>query len=58
MILVFCTEKAKIEAQIRAAEAAAKMKAEGELKKRREREREAARMALQKVYPFLFCSYF
>ncbi|GMI77711.1 hypothetical protein like AT5G46550 [Hibiscus trionum] len=42
-------EKARIEAQIRAAEAAAKMKAEAELKRQREQEREAARLALQKM---------
>ncbi|XP_039036198.1 transcription factor GTE12-like [Hibiscus syriacus] len=42
-------EKAKLEAQIRAAEAAARMKAEAELKRERELEREAARLALQKM---------
>uniref|UniRef100_A0A2P2M815 Bromodomain-containing protein n=1 Tax=Rhizophora mucronata TaxID=61149 RepID=A0A2P2M815_RHIMU len=42
-------EKARIEAQIRAAEAASRMKKEIEVKKQREKEREAARVALQKV---------
>jgi hypothetical protein len=45
-------ERARIEAQIRAAEAAARLKEEAELKQQRQREREAARVALQKVY---FC---
>ncbi|KAJ7947218.1 Transcription factor GTE12 [Quillaja saponaria] len=42
-------EKARIEAQIKAAEAAAMLRAEEELKKRRQKEREAARAALQKM---------
>ncbi|KAK3432846.1 hypothetical protein EUGRSUZ_D00352 [Eucalyptus grandis] len=42
-------EKARIEAQIRAAEAAEKMRAEAEARKQRERDREAARIALQKM---------
>ncbi|WOL10419.1 transcription factor GTE9-like [Canna indica] len=42
-------EKARIEAQVKAAEIAAKMKAEDELKIQREKEREAARLALQKM---------
>ncbi|PIA30019.1 hypothetical protein AQUCO_05700017v1 [Aquilegia coerulea] len=42
-------EKARIEAQIRAAEAASRMREEMELKMQREREREAARIALQKM---------
>ncbi|KAK3000716.1 hypothetical protein RJ639_021954 [Escallonia herrerae] len=42
-------EKARIEAQIRAAEAASRLRAEAELKKQREKEREAARIALQKM---------
>ncbi|XP_068656676.1 transcription factor GTE9-like isoform X2 [Aristolochia californica] len=42
-------EKARIEAQVRAAEAAAQMRTEAEMKRRREREREAARLALQKM---------
>ncbi|PSR98664.1 Transcription factor like [Actinidia chinensis var. chinensis] len=42
-------EKARIEAQIKAAEAASQMKAESELKLQRDREREAARLALQKM---------
>ncbi|GMN43415.1 hypothetical protein TIFTF001_012624 [Ficus carica] len=41
-------EKARIEAEIRAAEAASRLKAETELKQQREREREAARVALDK----------
>lgn len=50
MIWSSCSaEKARIEAQIKAAEAASRMKAEIELKKQREKEREAARTALQKV---------
>ncbi|PON54613.1 Bromodomain containing protein [Parasponia andersonii] len=42
-------EKARIEAEIQAAEAASRLKAEIELKQQREREREAARVALAKV---------
>ncbi|KAL7212668.1 hypothetical protein ACSBR2_015365 [Camellia fascicularis] len=42
-------EKARIEAQIRADEAASRMRAQAELKMQREREREAARLALQKM---------
>ncbi|XP_030547310.1 transcription factor GTE12 isoform X2 [Rhodamnia argentea] len=42
-------EKARIEAQIRAAEAAERMRAEAEARKQRERDREAARIALQKM---------
>ncbi|GAV82237.1 Bromodomain domain-containing protein [Cephalotus follicularis] len=42
-------EKARIEAQIRAAESAERMREEIELKKQREKEREAARIALQKM---------
>ena len=49
-------EKARIEAQIKAAEAASQMKAESELKLQRDREREAARLALQKVCFFLLLS--
>lgn len=44
-----CTEKGRLEAQVRAAEAASRMKAETESKLQREKEREAARVALQKV---------
>ncbi|CAK9171622.1 unnamed protein product [Ilex paraguariensis] len=44
-----CKEKARIEAQIRAAEAASRLKVEAELKMQRYREREAARVALQKM---------
>ncbi|KAI4298196.1 hypothetical protein L6164_031784 [Bauhinia variegata] len=42
-------EKARIEAQIKAAEAAARMKAAGESKQQREKEREAARAAIQQM---------
>ncbi|KAJ7968825.1 Transcription factor GTE12 [Quillaja saponaria] len=42
-------EKARIEAQIKAAEAVARMRAEEELKQRRQKERQAARAALQKM---------
>ncbi|KAJ6301906.1 hypothetical protein OIU77_016086 [Salix suchowensis] len=42
-------EKARIEAQIRAAEAAQRKREETEMKRQLEREREAARIALQKV---------
>ncbi|XWS07996.1 hypothetical protein CRYUN_Cryun41cG0039100 [Craigia yunnanensis] len=42
-------ELANVEAQIRAAEAVAKMKEDVELKKQRERDREAARIALEKM---------
>lgn len=50
-------EKARIEAQLKAAEAASRMKAEKELKLQREKEREAARTALQKVvfYSIIGC---
>lgn len=43
------TEKARIEAQIRAAEVASSLRAQEELRIRRERERDAARIAIQKV---------
>ncbi|XP_042483859.1 transcription factor GTE9-like [Macadamia integrifolia] len=42
-------EKARLEAQIRAAEVESRLRAEAELKMQREREREAARIALQKM---------
>lgn len=42
-------EKARIEEQIKAAEASTRMKAEVELKIQREKEREAARIALEKM---------
>ncbi|XP_059596050.1 transcription factor GTE9 isoform X7 [Vitis vinifera] len=42
-------EKGRLEAQVRAAEAASRMKAETESKLQREKEREAARVALQKM---------
>lgn len=43
-------EKARIEAQIKAAEAATRRKELDDAKMRRERERKAARMALEKVH--------
>lgn len=43
-------EKARIEAQIKAAEAAARRKELDDLKMRRETERKAARIALEKVH--------
>ncbi|XP_027330871.1 transcription factor GTE12 isoform X1 [Abrus precatorius] len=42
-------ERARIEAQIKTAEAAARMRAEEELRQRREKEREAARAAIEKM---------
>jgi len=45
------TEKARIEAQVKAAEAAAQRKFEEELRMKREQEREAARLALRMVVP-------
>lgn len=48
--MVCCiTEQARIEAQIKTAEAAARMRAEEELRQQREKEREAARVAIEKV---------
>lgn len=44
-----CAEKARIEAELKAAEVASRRKAEAELKLQRDRQREAARIALQKV---------
>lgn len=43
------TERARIEAQIKTAEAAARSRAEEESRQRREKEREAARVAIEKV---------
>ena len=43
------TERARIEAQIKTAEAAARTRAEEESRQRREKEREAARVAIEKV---------
>ena len=43
------TERARIEAQIKTAEAAARTRAEEESRHRREKEREAARVAIEKV---------
>lgn len=43
------TERARIEAQIKTAEAAARTRAEEESRRRREKEREAARVAIEKV---------
>ena len=42
-------EKERIEAQVKAAEAAAQFKLDEELRKKREREREAGRLALHMV---------
>ncbi|XP_004485967.1 transcription factor GTE12-like isoform X2 [Cicer arietinum] len=42
-------EQARIEAQIKTAEAAARMRAEEELRQQREKEREAARVAIEKM---------
>lgn len=44
------TERARIEAVIKTAEATAKMRAEEELRQKREKEREAARAAIEKVF--------
>ncbi|WMV15703.1 hypothetical protein MTR67_009088 [Solanum verrucosum] len=44
-----CAEKARIEAELKAAEVASRRKAEADLKLQRERQREAARIALQKI---------
>ena len=54
ILLSSCTEKGRLEAEIRAAEAASRMKAETELKLLREKERAAARIALQKVVLIAF----
>ena len=43
------TERARIEAQIKTAEAAARMRLEEESRQRREKEREAARLAIKEV---------
>jgi len=54
------TEKARIEAQVKAAEAAAQRKFDEEMRMKREREREAARLALRMVLPacgFLTCKF-
>lgn len=48
------TERARIEAQIKTAEAAAKMRAEEESRQQREKEREAARAAIEKVLYLLY----
>jgi hypothetical protein len=45
------TEKARIEAQVKAAEAAAQLKVEEEIRTKREKERKAARLALHMVLP-------
>ena len=47
----YITEKARIEAQVKAAEAAAQRKLEEEMRIKREQEREAARLALRMVQP-------
>jgi hypothetical protein len=47
---LFCgTEKERIEAQVKAAEAAAQFKFDEEMRMKRERERKAARLALHMV---------
>lgn len=54
IILALCfsiTEKARIEAQVKAAEAAAQRKLDEEIRMKREQEREAARLALRMVLP-------
>lgn len=48
--VLWFAEKARIEAQIKAAEVASRRREQDDLKMRRERERKAARMALQKVH--------
>lgn len=53
--LLNCTERARIEAQIKAADLALRLKAEAEKKLQRERDREAARIALQKVIYLFIC---
>jgi len=45
------SEKARIEAQVKAAEAAAQLKLEEEMRRKREQERKAARLALHMVLP-------
>jgi hypothetical protein len=45
------TEKARIEAQVKAAETAAQLKLEEEMRMKREKERKAARLALHMVLP-------
>lgn len=45
------SEKARIEAQVKAAEAAAQLKLEEETRRKREQERKAARLALHMVLP-------
>lgn len=47
----YIKEKARIEAQVKAAEAAAQRKLEEEIRMKREQEREAARLALRMVPP-------
>jgi hypothetical protein len=48
---VHITEKARIEAQVKAAEAAAQLKIDEEMRMKREQEREAARLTLHMVLP-------
>lgn len=45
------SEKARIEAQVKAAEAAAQLKLEEEMRMKREQERKAARLAVHMVLP-------
>jgi hypothetical protein len=47
----YITERARIEAQVKAAEAAAQRKLDEEMRIKREQEREAARLALRMVQP-------
>jgi hypothetical protein len=49
IFLFFATEKERIEAQVKAAEAAAQFKFDEEMRMKRERERKAARLALHMV---------
>lgn len=55
MVVFWTTERARIEAQIKAVEEAEKLRAEEELKQQREKEREAARVAMEKVLLVLQC---
>lgn len=52
--MLHITEQARIEAQIKTAETAARMRAEEESRQQIEKEREAARAAIEKV---IFLSY-
>lgn len=50
LLLSNLTEKASIEAQIKAAEDASRMREKIELKQQRKKERKAARVALEQVF--------